>query len=127
LNFIAKRILIMTAQQQVLLPPELPDAINGVLYVDNLTDPVQGVVPPHANATVGDIVKLTVKTSTNNQWHESSVLTASSLGQPVEFSIPKETFVKGLIAGASATLHSTITNASGNQVVSPVLTVRLEL
>lgn len=117
----------MTAQQQVLLPPVLPDAFNDVLYVHNLTDPVRGVVPPHANATVGDRVELTVKTSTNNQWHGSFVLTASSLGKPVVFDILKETFAKGLIAGASATLYYTVTNAFSPPVVSPVLTVRLEL
>ncbi|RON25903.1 MULTISPECIES: hypothetical protein [Pseudomonas] len=116
----------MTAQQQVLPPPVLPDASNGVLYVDNLKDPVRGDVPPYANATVGDRVELTVKTSTNNQWRGSFVLTESSLEKPVIFGILKETFAKGLIAGASATLYYTITHAFSNPIVSPPLTVYLK-
>lgn len=116
----------MTAQQQVLLPPELPDAINGVLYVHNLKDPVQGRVHQYENAAANDKVEFVVTTSTGNNWDGSFIL-GSGAEFPIVFAIPKATFEKDLVLPASATLRYTITNASGNQVVSPVLTVRLEL
>lgn len=115
----------MTAQQQVLLPPELPDASKGVLYVQNLKDPVEGLVAQYANATANDKVEFVVTTSTGNNWVDSITLTTGFVF-PFVFAIPKATFAKNLVSGATATLRYTITTASGNSVVSPVLTVYLK-
>ena len=116
----------MTAQQKILSAPVLPDASNGVLYVHNLKDPVKGLVNQYENAAANDKIEFVVTTSTGNNWVGSFILGSGAVF-PIVFAIPKATFEKDLVLPASATLHYTIINASGNQVVSPVLTVRLEL
>ncbi|MHC8383666.1 hypothetical protein [Pseudomonas sp. LB3P14] len=114
----------MTAQQQVLLPPALPDASNGVLYMNKLKDPVQGLVHQYENAAAEDKVELVVTTSTGNNWFGSITLTPGFVF-PFVFAIPKATFAKNLVSGATAKLHYTITKA-GNSALSPPLTVSLE-
>ncbi|WLG51746.1 hypothetical protein [Pseudomonas sp. FP1742] len=117
----------MTAQQQVLAPPVLKEAINGVLYVGQLTGPVaHGSVAPYLNATEGDKVEFTVQTSTGNSWDRTITLT--TIGSPIDFAIPKATFAEKLKPGATATatLNYTITRASGDSVPSLDLTVQIK-
>ncbi|MGF6282639.1 hypothetical protein ABH912_003171 [Pseudomonas sp. BT76 TE3572] len=116
----------MTAQLKTLPAPVLPDAVGNILYVHNLPDPTPGKVEPYPNAKAGDVVKLTVSTSTGNNWQEQHTLTAGEVGKPIKFLIKKEAFEKGLVPGATAELHYTVTSASSNPVQSPVLKVRLE-
>ncbi|KDD67969.1 hypothetical protein V466_16350 [Pseudomonas mandelii PD30] len=116
----------MTAQLKTLPAPVLPDAVGNILYVHNLPDPTPGKVEPYPNAKAGDVVKLTVSTSTGNNWQEQHTLTAGEVGKPINFSIKKETFEKGLVPGATADLHYKVSSASGNPVQSLPLTVHLE-
>lgn len=116
----------MTAQLKTLPAPALPNAVGDVLYVHNLPDPTPGVVGPYPNAEPGDVVELTVRTSTSNTWQGKHVLAAGDVEKPINFSIKKETFEKGLVPGATADLHYKVFSESGNSAQSPVLTVRLE-
>lgn len=116
----------MTAQQKVLSAPGLKEAENGVLHVDKLKDAAHGVVPPYANMAVGQKVELSVQTSYGDPWSASILLTAEMVGLPITFAIPKDVFEKKLVPGATAKLHYSVTDHSGNAVVSPVLTVKVE-
>lgn len=116
----------MTAQQQVLAPPVLKEAVNGVLYVGQLGPVAHGRVEPYLDATEGDKVEFTVQTSTGNSWKDTIVLTKLIIGRSIDFAIPKATFAEKLKPGATATLHYTITRASGNPVPSQDLTVQIK-
>ncbi|MFJ7110083.1 hypothetical protein ACIQU2_21190 [Pseudomonas sp. NPDC098740] len=116
----------MTAQLKALEAPVLKEAVEGVLYVHNLIDPAHGVVWPYPYAAAGDNVEFTVQTSTGNTWVGSIALTQASVGKPVTFSIPKETFAKGLVLDATAKLQYSVTSASGNQARSADLVVQLK-
>ena len=116
----------MTVQQKALVAPVLEEAVEGVLYVDNLIGPAHGVVSPYPYAAPGDNVEFTVQTSTGNTWVYSITLTQASVGNPVIFAIPKVTFEKGLALDATAKLRYSVTSASGNQADSADLVVQLK-
>ncbi|RON40421.1 hypothetical protein [Pseudomonas brassicacearum] len=117
----------MTAQQKALEAPVLKEAIEGVLYVHNLIDPAHGVVWPYVNASVGDKVEFTVRTSTDNTWQGQHILTAGDAGKPIEFKILKHVFEKNLKPGASADLHYVVTRIGQVSEHSAELRVQLEL
>jgi hypothetical protein len=116
----------MTVQQKALEAPVLKEAVEGVLYVHNLIDPAHGVVWPYPYAEAGDDVEFTVQTSTGNTWVDSITLTQASVGNPVIFALPKETFAKGLVPDATAKLRYSVTSTSGNQADSADLDVQLK-
>ena len=116
----------MTAQQKALAAPVLKEAVEGVLYVHNLIDAAHGEVGPYPYAAAGDKVEFTVQTSTGNTWVYSIIVTPDSVGKPVTFAIPKETFAKGLVPDATAKLRYSVTTASGNPAVSVDLVVQLK-
>jgi hypothetical protein len=116
----------MTVQQKALEAPVLKEAVEGVLYVHNLIDAAHGEVRPYSYSAAGDKVEFTVQTSTGNTWVYSIIVTPGSVGEPVTFAIPKETFAKGLVPDATAKLRYSITSVSGNSVYSPDLVVQLK-
>jgi len=115
----------MTAQQKALAAPVLKEAVEGVLYVHNLIGAAHGEVGPYPYAA-GDKVEFTVQTSTGNTWVDSIIVTPDSVGKPVTFAIPKETFAKGLVPDATAKLRYSITSLSGSPAYSADLVVQLK-
>ncbi|WP_426235567.1 hypothetical protein [Pseudomonas sp. TWP3-2] len=116
----------MTAQQSGVAPVVLSEAVGGVLYMETLSDPTSARVPSYQNVQVGDKIKLSVNTSTGNAWSYEVTLTPATVGNPIEFGVPKGTFEQNLVSGATADLHYKITNPVGNPVTSPVLRVQLQ-
>ena len=116
----------MTAQVKTLPHPGLKEAVNGVLHVGKLEGKAHGVVPPYDNARERDSVVFTVQTSTGNTWSDQIILNNLTVGKPVIFSIPKETFEKNLVPDATAKLRYRVTTASGNQADSADLGVQLK-
>ncbi|MBU6958099.1 hypothetical protein KRR23_10165 [Pseudomonas sp. CVAP len=117
----------MTAQQKVLLaPPALKEAQEGVLYVHNLIDPAHGLVPSYANMVAGQTVKFTVQPSYGNHWSAVHVVTAAEVGKTITVAIPKHVFEKNLVAGATAKLHYSVVEQSGNEAQSPDLVIKVE-
>ncbi|ALI00503.1 hypothetical protein C1Y08_08385 [Pseudomonas sp. FW306-02-F02-AA] len=115
----------MTAQQKVLPAPTLEEAVDDILYVHKLKDAAHGVVPPNTGMKVGAIVVFKVQPSHGNAWSsERHVVTDPS--KPITFAIPKHVFEKNLFPDATAILHYSVKDQSGNVVVSSVLTIKVE-
>lgn len=95
----------MTAQVNALAAPELKEAEDGVLHVGKLKEHATALVHTYPKQAEGEVVTLSVKTSTGNSFDVDTVVTAAGVGKPLTFAIPKDIFEKNLVPGASAKLH----------------------
>ena len=113
----------MTAQEKALQPPFLQEAVEGVLYVDQLKEHAHGQVVIGSNASMGDEITFKVWTTTGNHWSETkSVDSAPSV---MVFDIPADTFTKNMQSEAGSTLQYSMKNGTQDLGESPVTKIQL--
>lgn len=107
--------------------PELREAENGVLYLDQLTGDAHGVVPRYSSPGPGDFITLKLDSATGNVWSKPHQVKPGDPDQPYEFSIPKANFEKALAAGANARLYYILQRFQDDRLLtSQVLTVLIK-
>ena len=112
----------MTAQEKALEAPFLKEAVEGVLYVDQLKEYAHGQVVI-LSASLEDKITFKVWTTTGNNWSETK--SAESAPSVMVFDIPADTFTKNMQSEAGSTLQYSMKNGTQDLGESPVTKIRL--
>ncbi|WP_456255230.1 hypothetical protein ACP3PM_26785 [Pseudomonas iridis] len=113
----------MTAQEKALEAPFLKEAVEGVLYVDQLKEYAHGQVVI-LSASLEDKITFKVWTTTGNNWSETK--SAESAPSVMVFDIPADIFKKNMQPGAGANLQYSVKRGKQDLGESPATKIRLE-